>query len=88
MSKIHKYFEKCSSKWNITDFLEECGLEPYHCKIEAYITSLEKISDTEKGTKSNKARLLLNNYREASICFFVGSASRNKWRCKVLRESL
>ena len=70
MSIIHKYFERCSSKWNITNFLEECDLEPDHRKIEANTTSLEKISDTEKGKKGDKARLLLKNYREASIFFF------------------
>jgi hypothetical protein len=63
----HQYFEKSSSKWNINDFLEECDLEPYHRKIEAYTTSLEFIANKETGKRSNKASQLLNNYKEASI---------------------
>jgi hypothetical protein len=57
-------------------------------KIEAYTISLESIVNTEKGKRSDKAPLLLDNYRKASIFFFLLEASRNKWRCKVLRESL
>ncbi len=45
----HKYFERPSLRWNITDFLrKECDLEPFKRKIEFYIASLEIIIDMEK----------------------------------------
>ncbi|CAG8537561.1 9558_t:CDS:10 [Ambispora leptoticha] len=59
---IHEYFERASSKWNITDFLEECDLEPYHRKIESYTKSLEIIADMEKGKRKDKAQNLIQDF--------------------------
>ncbi|CAG8625168.1 7838_t:CDS:10, partial [Paraglomus occultum] len=59
---VHKYFERPPSRWNITDFLEECDLEPFNRKIESYTASLEVIADMGKyrrGKKYDKARQLL-----------------------------
>ncbi|CAG8626884.1 912_t:CDS:2, partial [Diversispora eburnea] len=65
-AKVHKYFERTPSKWNITDFMDECALEPFDRIIEFYISSLEIINDTKDGKARDKAQLLLNRYRKAS----------------------
>ncbi|CAG8544875.1 12210_t:CDS:2 [Funneliformis caledonium] len=45
---MNEYFKRASSEWNISDFLEECGLEEFKQKIEAYLTSLKAIADTRE----------------------------------------
>ncbi|CAG8641702.1 1503_t:CDS:2, partial [Paraglomus occultum] len=91
---IHEYFERASSKWNVTDFLEECDLEPYHRKIESYISSLEIIADIEKGKRRDKARLLLNNYRKATTKLVLGHQDKRpdykvaqKWKATKKHNS-
>ncbi|RHZ77003.1 hypothetical protein Glove_186g36 [Diversispora epigaea] len=64
--KVHKYFERTPSKWNITDFMDECALEPFDRIIEFYISSLEIINDTKDGKARDKAQLLLNRYRKGN----------------------
>ncbi|CAG8659544.1 23937_t:CDS:10 [Cetraspora pellucida] len=48
LKRVHKYFSRKSSDWNIIDFLEECDLETYRKKIEEYLLSLETIVKMEK----------------------------------------
>ncbi|PKC58021.1 hypothetical protein RhiirA1_428092, partial [Rhizophagus irregularis] len=50
----HKYFDRDSSNWNILDFLKH-----------VYLKSLEIIFDQELGTRREKAREHLDNYRTA-----------------------
>ncbi|CAG8505045.1 15406_t:CDS:2 [Dentiscutata erythropus] len=64
MFKVHKYFKHKYSDWNIVGFLNNCDLEPFQRKIDAYIKSLEKIN-MEKGGRQRKARLLFGRYRKA-----------------------
>ncbi|RHZ76201.1 hypothetical protein Glove_202g18 [Diversispora epigaea] len=61
--KAHEYFHHDPSKWNVLDFLNACVLEPFDIKIDEYIKSLENIFDQEQGTRKERARALLDNYR-------------------------
>ncbi|RUP49786.1 hypothetical protein BC936DRAFT_141507 [Jimgerdemannia flammicorona] len=63
----HKYFKKKSLDWNIIDFLNSCGIEPFERKIECYLSCLKAISRNGKGCRSDKAQQLLNRYMKASI---------------------
>ncbi|CAG8648984.1 2125_t:CDS:2, partial [Funneliformis caledonium] len=75
--KIHKYFERKVSEWNILGFLSECNIEPFRNKIKCYLLSLEDIASTEEGRRKEKVRQLIRNYRQASFCekFIVELAS-------------
>jgi hypothetical protein len=66
-SKCYKYFERKSSEWNITDFLDKCDLEPYEKKIDCYVKCLTTIAESEDGFKRDKARLLLSRFQEVNI---------------------
>ncbi|CAJ0766627.1 3501_t:CDS:2, partial [Entrophospora sp. SA101] len=52
--------------WNILDFLEECSIEEYKKKVEAYLTSLEIIANTKKDIRSEQAQELLDKYKKAN----------------------
>ncbi|CAG8477785.1 11474_t:CDS:10 [Acaulospora morrowiae] len=63
-NKIHKYFSRKYSKWNIVGFLNECYIEPFNLKIDAYLKDLE-IINMERGKRQQKAHQLLDRYRKA-----------------------
>ncbi|CAB4480061.1 unnamed protein product [Rhizophagus irregularis] len=42
----------------------ECSIEEFMQKIEAYITSLRAIADTQEGRRSERAKEFLNNYKK------------------------
>ena len=69
LKQIHKYFSRKSSNWNITDFLEECDLEPYRKKIEEYLLSLKTIVKMEKDQRRENAQKLLDKYKQVSLSF-------------------
>ncbi|RUS27053.1 LOW QUALITY PROTEIN: hypothetical protein BC938DRAFT_483770 [Jimgerdemannia flammicorona] len=56
--QVHKYFERKPSEWNVLGFLEECDREPFQTMITRYLTSLEIISQTERGRKQERAKQL------------------------------
>ncbi|CAG8461059.1 7382_t:CDS:10 [Acaulospora morrowiae] len=58
MSEIHKYFVRGESRWNITDFLNECELEPFEQKIYCYTKSLKNISNNVKDCRRKSAQWL------------------------------
>jgi len=68
--RIHVYFNRKASSWNIKDFLEGCELEDISDKISIYLKSLEAIANTEEGQKCKRAKELLARYREVNSCFF------------------
>ena len=52
----HEYFERKPEGWNIVDFLNRCGIEPYDAKIDRYIKSLKAIADEQgEGERAEKA---------------------------------
>ncbi|CAJ0761200.1 12457_t:CDS:1, partial [Entrophospora sp. SA101] len=65
-NEIDEYFNRKSTEWNIFDFLGESNEEPFQRKIDRYIKSLKTIVDREEGKKKEKAKYLLQRYREAS----------------------
>ncbi|CAI2185120.1 1611_t:CDS:2, partial [Funneliformis geosporum] len=44
---------------------ESSDIEPFDLKIDFYIKSLESIFDHEQGSRKQRARTLLDNYRKA-----------------------
>ncbi|CAJ0627188.1 13315_t:CDS:10 [Entrophospora sp. SA101] len=68
-NEIDEYFNRKSTEWNIFDFLGESNEEPFQRKIDRYIKSLKTIVDREEGKKKEKAKYLLQRYREASDLF-------------------
>ncbi|RUS25343.1 hypothetical protein BC938DRAFT_472306 [Jimgerdemannia flammicorona] len=56
--RIHEYFKRKSSEWNILAFLEECDEEIYQSKISYYLKSLQRISQSEKGRRQERAKAL------------------------------
>ena len=68
---VHEYFDRTASEWNIIEFLDECDLEPFQCKLDDYLKSLEMILASEKGKKYDKAKLLLDRYKEVSVKILV-----------------
>ncbi|CAG8706937.1 10360_t:CDS:2 [Funneliformis caledonium] len=64
MSKIDKFFERKSTKWNIIDFLNECDIETLEGKIDHYLKSLRAIVEREGGANQDKARYLLDRYNK------------------------
>jgi hypothetical protein len=68
MSK-HEYFDRDSSTWNISDFLNVCDVEPFDNKLDVYLKSLENIFDQEQDTRKEKARALLDEYRMVNNSF-------------------
>ena len=69
MFSPHEYFKKSASDWNITGFLNACGLESFQQIIECYLTSLESIIKTESDHKREKAQFLYDKYKKAGIKF-------------------
>ncbi|CAG8629399.1 11710_t:CDS:2, partial [Dentiscutata heterogama] len=53
---MNEYFKRKSSEWNISDFLEECGIEEFKQKIEVYLTSLKTIANTQQDKRSERAQ--------------------------------
>lgn len=78
-SRTHKYFDRKSSEWNITGFLEECEVESLELKIDRYLKSLEDIIKYEQGNRFQRAQTLLDRYREVNIffCFEVNAGVNN-----------
>ncbi|GBB85754.1 hypothetical protein RclHR1_01220050 [Rhizophagus clarus] len=66
VNKIHEFFNHEPENWDILTFLEECNIPLFKQKIESYLTSLEVISNTQKGPKRERADKLLNLYRQGS----------------------
>ncbi len=62
---MHEYFNRTFSEWNIIDFLDACD-QDFSQKIGIYLKSLEDISDSNKGRRGERAKELLNRYKEAS----------------------
>ncbi|CAB4461141.1 unnamed protein product [Rhizophagus irregularis] len=62
----NNYFDRTPFKWSILGFLDESDIEPFDVKVDCYIKSLEAIFDREKGARKERARVLLDGYREAS----------------------
>lgn len=73
--RVHDYFKRKSADWSILGFLNESTEEPFKCKIEAYLKSLEKIMDSEQGKRRDTAKLLYDDYTKASKkkLFFSGN---------------
>ncbi len=71
MSKIHEYFKRKPSEWDIVAFLNDCEKEPFETKIDEYVKSLEAIIKHKRCYEQGKARILLNNYREASMIILL-----------------
>ncbi|CAJ0838486.1 13504_t:CDS:2 [Entrophospora sp. SA101] len=64
---MYEYFTHKSTDWNILDFLNKSDMETFDKKIEQYITCLETIVSNETGSRHERAQLLLNKYKQASI---------------------
>jgi hypothetical protein len=64
--KTHEYFKRDPSKWNVLEFLNECVTEPFDSKVDAYLKSLENINCNEQGTRQERAKELIETYREES----------------------
>jgi len=64
------YFDRTSSKWSILGFLNESDIEPFDLKVDFYIKCLETIFDREQGARKERARVLLDSYREGSKFFY------------------
>ncbi|CAG8697806.1 17894_t:CDS:2, partial [Acaulospora morrowiae] len=63
--KIHEYFLiRESSKWNITDFLEESSEEPFEKKLDIYIKSLINLANSKRGKQRERALMLIDKYKE------------------------
>jgi hypothetical protein len=75
-SRTHEYFDRKSSEWSITDFLNECEKETFEIKIDYYLKSLRDIVECEQGNRSQRAKILLDRYREASIFFLFENDCR------------
>ncbi|CAG8550288.1 6860_t:CDS:2 [Cetraspora pellucida] len=65
--RVHKYFEQRAQEWNITGFLNECELESFRQIIEYYLSSLEAIIMTETGPRHEKAQILFDKYKKATV---------------------
>jgi hypothetical protein len=71
-NKIHEYFERKPTKWNIVDFLNECNEELFKSKIGLYI-SLSKTSVTpRKGKSVNEQRSCSIDIERQVFFHFVG----------------
>ena len=70
---IHEYFDRTYTEWSVRGFLNECKKEPFQVKLDTYLKSLENIARSDKGKRSEKAQLLIDRYKKASIkCFLFG----------------
>lgn len=66
VDKLHKYFERKSTEWCLTGFLDACEVEPFERKIDQYLRCLTTIAEGEEGRRKERAEKLLLDYREAS----------------------
>ncbi|UZO21196.1 uncharacterized protein OCT59_013595 [Rhizophagus irregularis] len=68
INRMHKYFDRNPTNWNIWEFLEECDEKTFQRKIEVYLLSLETIADTclktEKDPRYEMAQLLLDKHKQ------------------------
>uniref|UniRef100_U9SYI9 Uncharacterized protein n=1 Tax=Rhizophagus irregularis (strain DAOM 181602 / DAOM 197198 / MUCL 43194) TaxID=747089 RepID=U9SYI9_RHIID len=64
---VHEYFDRKSSDWTITGFLEECDAKLFTDQIGYYLTSLENIIETGSGNRRKKAQELYARYKQAKI---------------------
>jgi hypothetical protein len=69
--KLHDYFTRKHTTWNVRGFLDASELEPWDKKIEDYIINLEQIVKYEKNERRVKAQRLLDKYRKVSCLIFV-----------------
>ncbi|CAG8628449.1 996_t:CDS:10, partial [Diversispora eburnea] len=67
----HKYFDKKASEWNVLDFLDECEEERFDLMTNLYIKGLENIVNCERDYKRERAQMLLDNYKKASVEAFL-----------------
>lgn len=74
INRMHKYFDRKPTNWNIWEFLEECDEKTFQRKIEVYLLSLETIADTclktEKDLRYEMAQLLLDKHKANIRAFF------------------
>ncbi|PKK58338.1 hypothetical protein RhiirC2_720601 [Rhizophagus irregularis] len=62
--KMHYYFNRRPSNWNINDFLNECNLKTTRAKLGLYIKCLETIAGGNN--EDSQKKKLLNKYREVA----------------------
>ncbi|CAG8564665.1 4239_t:CDS:10, partial [Diversispora eburnea] len=62
---VHEYFTRSFSDWGIIDFLFECNLQEFSQMIDTYLKSLELIYANDKEKKGERAKQLLDRYRQA-----------------------
>ncbi|PKY43042.1 hypothetical protein RhiirA4_456970 [Rhizophagus irregularis] len=72
VNKIHKFFNREPENWNILTFLKECNIPLFKQKIESYLTSLEAINNTQKGPRRERAKNLLEQYRQVTNSSVIG----------------
>jgi hypothetical protein len=68
---VHDYFKRNSAHWSILDFLNNSTEEPFKLKIDSYLKALEIIMNSEQGKRSDKAKLLYDDYKKASKTFLL-----------------
>lgn len=71
MSRIHEYFKRNYTDWNIIGFLEESDEETFDLKIDSYLKSLELITEGDQEGRAKKAQLLFDKYKKARKKFFL-----------------
>src|SRR5687767_2966826 len=69
--QIHQYFKRKTSNWNILGFLAACNPKPFDRRTECYVLCLEAIVAHEKGCRHDKAQLLFNLYKQASMMIIL-----------------
>ncbi|CAB5372181.1 unnamed protein product [Rhizophagus irregularis] len=74
---MHEYFNRTFSEWHIIDFLDACDLQNFSQKVGIYLKSLEDISDSNKRRRGERAKELLNRYKEERRPDYF---SARKWR--------
>ncbi|CAG8587582.1 2774_t:CDS:2 [Diversispora eburnea] len=66
MYKIHKYFERIPTVWDVLDFLYECDIEPFDAKVDSYTKGLEAIANHEQGERAERAQFLHDRFKNAT----------------------
>ncbi|RUS23636.1 hypothetical protein BC938DRAFT_474848 [Jimgerdemannia flammicorona] len=69
--KLHKYFDRKPSDWKVVGFLDECDIESFDQKISCYISCLEVLVKNEKELRKERAQLLLDRFRKASVIILL-----------------
>ncbi|PKC11855.1 hypothetical protein RhiirA5_353762 [Rhizophagus irregularis] len=81
---VHEYFDRKSSDWTITGFLEECDAKLFTDQIGYYLTSLENIIETGSGNRRKKAQELYARYKQAKISkIFVIQVSKMSYEASI-----